>query len=72
MHLIVATLAQILQIIVIERHVRVVDVDRSDRCFVVDDISQLLVTLLAQPAVNALSLGYVRSSTLFPCPRMIK
>ena len=47
------SLAQILKIIVIERHVRVVDIGRSDWCLVMDDIPERLVAPLAQPPVNS-------------------
>ena len=60
MYFIMTSLAQILKIIVIERHVRVVDIGRSDWCLVMDDIPERLVAPLAQPAVNALPLRYVR------------
>ena len=55
-----ASLAKILQIIMIESYLRIIDVRRSDSHLVMDNIPKCFMASLAQPAVNALPLCYIR------------
>jgi hypothetical protein len=59
MYFIVASFAKILQVIMIESNVWIAYVCWCNVCLVMHDISRLPVASLAQPAVNALPLGYV-------------
>ena len=72
MYLIVASLAEILQIIMVESNVWIAYVCWCNVCLVMDNIPKCFMALLAQPAVNALPLGYVRGSAPSPCLGLIK
>jgi hypothetical protein len=71
-YLIVASLAEILQIIMIKSNHRIVDVVWSNRHLVMDDIPESMMASLTQPAIHALPLGYVRGSAPSPCLGLIK
>ena len=68
MCLVMASLAEILQIIMIESYLRIIDVRRSDCHLVMDDIPESMMASLTQPAIHALPLGYVRGPASSPCP----
>ena len=72
MYFIMTSLAEILQIIMIESYLRIIDVRRSDCHLVMSNIPESMMAPLAQPAVNALPLGYVRGSAPSPCLGLIK
>ena len=72
MYFIMASFAHILEIVVIERNVWIAYVCWCNVCLVMDNIPERLAAPLAQPAVNALPLGYVRGSAPSPCLGLIK
>jgi hypothetical protein len=49
---IMTSFAKILQVIMIESNHRIIDVARSDRCLMMDDIPESLVASLTHAAVN--------------------
>lgn len=63
---IVACLALIGEIPGIERHLWILDVLRCQDDFVVNDITGLQVTRLAQPTIQQPTLGDIRPTALLP------
>lgn len=59
MYFIMTSFTKILQVIMIESSHWIINVRRSNRHLVMDDIPKSVMASLAQPAVYALPLGYV-------------
>jgi len=72
MYFIVASLAQILKIIMAESNVWIAYVCWCNVYLVMHDIPESMMASLTQPAIHALPLGYVRGSAPSPCLGLIK